>query len=319
MRILGAKKRKMAVPTTRHTPPISIITETTSIPQSIPSDLPIVEESSKSIVDEIPMEVSNELQDTCPIVDDNDDDDDDDAMPVVASVEEEQPIIEETIPSASEATFVIVESTDGNDERIQLDDIIPSDCPSSIVFNPSNEMDDHHGNEEIQTTVSSHSPSSSSLILPKKSTKKRQRNGYVKPRSRGRSFTPRLIKRTRSLADEKTLDENNSLVVIISSEKIEQHLRTLFMATNDGKRTRTRPVKTPSRLVEEINPHAVKILESDSNVFDILSSSTPPTTATTTTDQVESTEDSPQPCTYNIVATTNSNKVGLTIKKIVQT
>lgn len=299
--ILGAKKRKMALSTTRHTSPTTTnITEMSSVPKPISADVPLVEEPVKSLVDEIPMEISHESV-TCPVVVD-----DDDIMPVVASVEEEQLIIDETNPSTIETTFLIVESTDGNDERIRLDDVIPS----SIVPSPSQETDDHE-NEEIQMTISTQSPS----IPQKKSNRKRQRNGYVKSRSRGRSSTTRVLKKSRLMDEENNLDENNSLVMIITREKIEQHLRTLFMTTNDNKRTRTRPVKTPTRLVEEINPISMKTLESDSNVFDILSSSTP----TDTGDQTELTENSPQSCIYNIVASTKSNKLGLTIKKVVPT
>ena len=293
----------MALPTTRHTPPIPTITEMSSVPKPISAEVPLVEEPVKSPIHEIPMEVSNEPV-TCPVVDD------DDIMPVVASVEEEQPIIDETKPSTTETTFLIVESTDGNDERIQLDDVIPS----SIVPEPSQETDDDDDddeNEEIQTTISTQSPS----IPQKKTNRKRQRNGYVKSRSRGRSSTSRVLKKSRPMAEETNLDENNSLVMIITSEKIEQYLRTLFMTTNDSKRTRTRPVKTPTRLVEEINSISMKTVESDSNVFDILSSSTP----TDIIDQAELTETSPQSCTYNVVASTKSNKLGLTIKKVVPT
>ena len=46
---------------------------------------------------------------------------------------------------------------------------------------------------------------------------------------------------------------NSSLVTVITRDQIEQHLRTLFMPSNEPRRTRTRPVKTPTRLVEEIN------------------------------------------------------------------
>lgn len=295
--ILGAKKRKMALPMTRHTVPSTII-ETSSVSESISAEVPPVEEPVKSPVHEIVMEISNESVTGPEVVDD------DDIMPIVASVEEEQPIIDESNPSTTETTFLIVESTDGNDERIRLDDVIPS----SIVPDPSQKTDDEEY-DDTQTTISTQSQ--------KKSNRKRQRNGYVKSRSRGRSLNSRISKKSRLLMDEEIhVDENNSLVMIISSEKIEQHLRTLFMTSNDNKRTRTRPVKTPTRLVEEINSISMKSLESDSNVFDILSSST----STGITDQDEFNEHSPQSsCTYNVVASTKSNKLGLTIKKVVQT
>jgi len=91
------------------------------------------------------------------------------------------------------------------------------------------------------------------------------------------------------------------------------------MATNETRRTRTRPVKTPTRLVEEIhtnnNNNSIKTIEPDTNVFDILSS---PTTIDTISNN-EPTENSQQLCTtYNVIISNKPNKLGLTIKKVVQ-
>jgi hypothetical protein len=74
-------------------------------------------------------------------------------------------------------------------------------------------------------------------------------------------------------------------------------------------------VKTPTRLVEEINPNnSMKTIESDTNVFDILSSSIT-MDVINDNDQIE---DLHSPCTYNVMITNKPNKLGLTIKKVVQ-
>jgi len=309
--ILGAKKRKTTVPTTRHMPSVSTTNEINSLPKSTSPELPLPEESSLLASNEIP---NNQI--TCSMVDD----DDDDMMPVVASVEEEQPI-EDSTQSEIDPTFVIVQSADCNDERIQLDDRIPS-CSSgyesSAVLNPIHEGEDDeiHCSSSCPSIVSPNSPKLSTNNQ-KKITRKRQRNGYGKSRSRARSLKSRTPKKQR-LIDDNEDKEDTSLVIIITSDKIEQHLRTLFMATNETRRTRTRPIKTPTRLVEEIhvnnNSTTMKTLEPDSNVFDILSSST-------TTDTIslnELAENSQQPCTYNVIISNKPNKLGLTIKKVVQ-
>lgn len=315
--IVGAKKRKAAVPTTRHTSPGPTANETNPSPKPISPALPPAEELTKSLSDDVPVEFAND-QTTCRIVDDLDDDD---IMPVVASVEEEQPI-EELIPSETGRIVLIVESNDCNGERIQAEEIAAACSPAyepSAVTNPSHE----DGSDETEPTVRSREPSPScSTVVPpqspqlnqKRAIRKRQRNGYVKPRSRGRSSSARAPKRLRPLDDNP--EENTSLITIITSEKIEQHLRTLFMAVNDTKRTRTRPVKTPTRLVEEINGTIItKPTESDTNVFDILSSSTMTMTADPN-EQHELTENSQHPCKYNVVASIKPNKLGLTIKKV---
>jgi chromatin remodeling complex protein RSC6 len=79
-------------------------------------------------------------------------------------------------------------------------------------------------------------------------------------------------------------------------------------------------VKTPTRLVEEIhannnnNNNSMKTIEPDTNVFDILSSST----TTDPMSNTDPTENSQHSCTYNVVISSRPNKVGLTIKKVVQ-
>jgi hypothetical protein len=283
-------------------------------------ELPLPEEPTLLVTNDIPIDSSND-QPTCSIATDNDDDD---IMPVVACVEEEQPI-EDSTQSEIDTTFVIVESTDGNDEKIQLDDRILS-CSSgyessAVLTNIDNNI--HEDNDdETKSTIHSgeHSPSIVSPNSPKivstnqkKVNKKRQRNKYGKSRARSRSLTPRNLKKQRLIDDE-----SSSLVIIITRDKIEQHLRTLFMVSNESRRTRTRPVKTPTRLVEEINANnnniSMKTIEPDSNVFDIFSSST----TTDTINNNESTENPHQPCTYNVVISNKPHKLGLTIKKVIQ-
>jgi hypothetical protein len=326
---LGAKKRKTTVPTTRHIPPVSTINETNPLSNSISEsieylspELPLPEESTLSVTNDIPIESSND-QITYSIVAT----DDDDMMPIVASVEEEQPI-EDSTQSEIDTTFVIVESTDCSDEKIQLDDTIPS-CSSgyesSAILNNIDNNNIHEGDDnETNSTIRSrqHSSSCPSIVAQnspmisstnqKKVNKKRQRNKYGKSRARTRSLTPRNLKKQRQIDDDD--DDESSLVIIITSDKIEQHLRTLFMVPNESRRTRTRPVKTPTRLVEEINANntnnSMKTIEPDTNVFDILSSPTPADT--------ESTENPNQSCTYNVVISTKPNKLGLTIKKVAQ-
>jgi len=331
--ILGAKKRKTTLPTTRHITSMLTTNETSPLSNSVSQDieypspeLVLPEESNLLVTNDIPIESSND-EINCPIIADNNDDDD--IMPVVASVEEEQPI-EDSTQSEIDTTF-IVESTDCNDERIQLNDTIPS-CSSgyessAIITNIDNNIHEDK-NDETNSIIRSreHSSSCLSTITPnspkilsinkKKVNKKRQRNKYGKSRARSRSLTPRNLKKQRPIDDD---DDDESLVIIITNDKIEQHLRTLFMVSNEPRRTRTRPVKTPTRLVEEINGNnnnnnSMKIIEPDANVFDILSSST----TTDTISNNESTENPHQPCTYNVIISNKPNKLGLTIKKVAQ-
>ena len=153
--------------------------------------------------------------------------------------------------------------------------------------------------------------------LPPISHQPRQRDRQGKFQVRSRSPTPRYAKRKR-LSEDPSPSANT-----ITSDQIEHHLRTLLMPTNEQRRTRTRPIKTPTRLVEEIaSYHSIKTIEPESNVFDILSSSpTPPTTDSSvsgSSNSHEPTISQHQPCTYNVTISNKPNKLGLTIKKVVQ-
>jgi hypothetical protein len=93
------------------------------------------------------------------------------------------------------------------------------------------------------------------------------------------------------------------------------------MPTNDQRRTRTRPIKTPTRLVEEIpSNNSIKTTEPDNNLFDVLSTSpsTPTTDVINKTNSSEPILNHHQPCTYNVTISNKPNKLGLTIKKVVQ-
>ncbi|CAF0992877.1 unnamed protein product [Adineta steineri] len=337
--LAGAKKRKTTVPTTRHINPISTDNETNPRTNSVSHDiehlspeLPLPDELVPSIVNDIPMKSPNN-QVICSIITNNDNaaiDDDDDIMPVVASVEEGEPI-EELNHVELDTSFVIVETNDYNDEKIQLDDAIPS-CSSGYESSAAlNHVDtnNHEDEDEKNLTICFKDQTlTKSLKSPmifstnnKKSTKKRQRYKYgksrIRPRSTTATTTTRVIKKARSYEDD-DVGSDLSLTTIITSEQIEQHLRTLFMSSIDLRRTRTRSVKSPARLVEKINTNdnnnSIKAIEPDSNVFDILSSST----ATEPINDNESAQDIDPSCTYNVMITNKPNKLGLTIKKVVQ-
>jgi len=257
-----------------------------------------------------------------------------DQMPVVDSVEEEQPI-----QSDMNSSFLIVESNEGDDGKIHLDDTLPS-CSSgyesaaaltnvdtNIANNPSS--DDDETNSTTRSREHSSSCQSEQSLAPILSNiklnsieqekppvilnqKLRQRDKHGKFRARSRSPTPRNIKKICS-SDEQLTSTTNT----ITSDQIEQHLRTLLLPpTNEQRRTRTRPIKTPTRLVEEI---PFKTTEPDTNVFDILSTSS--SSSTTTTTDINSNEPSinyHQSCTYNVTISNKPNKLGLTIKKVIQ-
>ncbi|CAF0872278.1 unnamed protein product [Rotaria sordida] len=345
--LAGAKKRKTTMPTTRHISPISTPNEINPLSNTIPQELdypspelPLPDEITQSITDEMSVKSPND-QVTFPTINDdnnnnnnnnnntttnnNNDDDDDDRMPVVASVEEEQPI-EESIRTELDTSFIIVDSNDCNDEIIQLDDetlSCSSDYVSSAIINNIN-INIHEDDEQTNSTIYSREHSSScpstisrnsSMISSKKQSKtnkKRQRNKNGKLQTQSRSITSRNIKKKCSINDQ------SLLVTVITKDKIEQHLRTLFMSSNEQKRTRTRPIKTPTRLVEEINTnnnnHTINMIEPDTNVFDILSSSI----TNETINNNEPIQNHNQSCTYNVIITDNPNKLGLTIKKVVQ-
>jgi hypothetical protein len=278
--------------------------------------------------------------------------DEDDIMPVVDTVEEEQ-----SIQPDMNTSFLIVESNECDDGKIHLDDTLPS-CSSgyesaaaltnvdiNMVNNASSDDDDDDDDETNSTARSREHSSScqseqslapilstvssniklndqeksrlSPVIINQKNLNLRQRDKYGKFRARSRSPTPRNIKKKRS-SDEQLSSTTNT----ITSDQIEQHLRTLLMPTNDQRRTRTRPIKTPTRLVEEIpaSNNSIKTTEPDTNVFDILSTSSTTTTTTTATNtnSNEPSRSYHQSCTYNVTISNKPNKLGLTIKKVVQ-
>ena len=295
------------MPTTRPLLSISATNETDSISNPISQnieylspELPLPDELIPTVINDNSIQSPNDLT-ICTIVND---DDDDDLMPVVAFVEEEQSLEELTPSDELNSSFIIVASTDCSDEIIQLDDTIPS-CSSGYESSAVLTNIDTNIHEENNETKSTNHPSST--IKQKKTSKRHQRYKYGKSRARSRSSTPRILKKQR------LVDDDTSLVTIITFDQIEQHLRTLFMPSNEPRRTRTRPIKTPTRLVEENNTTSMKIIEPDTNVFDIFSSST--TTDTITND--ESTQNQHQSCTYNVIISNTPNKLGLTIKKVV--
>jgi hypothetical protein len=261
-------------------------------------------------------------------------------MPVVDTVEEQ------LIQSDMNTSFLIVDSNEFDDGKIHLDDTLPS-CSSgyesaaaltnvdiNMVNNPSS--DDEETNSTTRSREHSSSCQSEQSLAPILSTVSsnikinlndqeknhlspvisNQKNLNIRQRDkhgkfRARSPTPRNLKRKRSS------DEQLSSTNTITSDQIEQHLRTLLMPTNDQRRTRTRPIKTPTRLVEEISTNnSIKTTEPDTNVFDILSTSS--STTTPDTNSNESSRNYHQSCTYNVTISNKPNKLGLTIKKVVQ-
>ncbi|CAF0775627.1 unnamed protein product [Rotaria sordida] len=357
--LAGAKKRKTTIPTTRHIPPplqssspsLPILTRNeSSNPISYdnghPSpELPLNEEQS----------ISSTTQNS--IINNNNDNnnnnnntiDEDDIMPVVDTVEEEQPI-QESNQLDRNTSLLIIDSNECDDGKIQLDDTLPS-CSSgyesaapltnvdiNMVHNPSSDDDETNSTTRSREHSSScqseqsHAPILSTVstnitlnineqekndltpVIPNQKSNIRQRDRYGKFRARSRSPTPRNIKKKRSL------DNDLSSTNTIRSEQIEQHLRTLLIPTNEQRRTRTRPIKTPTRLVEEIaSNNSIKTIEPDMNNFDVLSTSS----STTTTDSINKTNSNEsminhQPCTYNVTISNKPNKLGLTIKKVIQ-
>ena len=331
---LGAKKRKTTVPTTRHVSPsvpsTSPLPSTTTSNDTIPTS-----EDQRPPSPQFPPEHQpiNEI---------------DDIMPIVDTVEEEQPI-----QSDINSSFLIAESNEGDDGKIHLDDTLPS-CSSgyesaaaltnvdiNTVHHPSSDDDETNSTTRSREHSSScHSEQSIAPILSTVSSnikihsneqeetpsspvnshpKFRQRNGQNKFRTRSRSPTPRHAKKKRSS------DEQNPSSNTITSDQIEHHLRTLLMPSNEQRRTRTRPIKTPTRLVEEIasNNNYLKSTEPDTNLLDRRSSSSPTMIMMTTinktdTNSNESNLPFPPPCTYNVTISNKPNKLGFTIKKVIQ-
>jgi hypothetical protein len=308
---------------------------------------------------------------------------DDDPMPVVAIVEEESSI-QEAQTIEMDTSLLIVESNEGDDGRIQLDDTLPS-CSSgyesaapltnvdiNIPYQASSDDDaetdsitrsrDHSSSCQseqslalILSTVSSnirsnatdddeedsdkHTKTNGSPVItlthPKPPSQHQHRHHHHQPRQRDKFGKFRARSRSPTLHHAKkkrTLDEDSSSVNTITSDQIEQHLRTLLMPTTEQRRTRTRPIKTPTRLVEVIaSNHSIKTVEPDSsNVLDLhlsssssSSSSASSSTMTADTDTSRSHTHEPtvnphQSCTYNVTISNKPNKLGLTIKKVVQ-
>ena len=316
---VGAKKRKTTVPTTRHVSPLG--------PSTSPSLLPSTNET-------VPLPSEQQSTMESPL---------DDTMPVVDAVEEEEQPPPQAMQSDMNSSFLIAESNECDDGKIHLDDTLPS-CSSgyesaaaltnvdiNTVHHPSS--DDDETNSTTRSREHSSSCQSEQSIAPVVSSmssneqekihsspvishpKFRQRNGQMKSRARSRSPTPRLQKKTRSS------DEQNSSSNTITSDQIEQHLRTLLMPSNEQRRTRTRPIKTPTRLVEEIpaSNHYLKPTEPDTNLLDRLSTSSPTTTTSTTeSTSHESNRNFHESCTYNVTISNKPNKLGFTIKKVIQ-
>lgn len=328
----GAKKRKTTVPTTRHVSP--------SLPSTSSSPLPgddMVSTSEDHRVSSPQASIENSMDEI------------DDIMPIVDTIEEEEEEPTPVIQSDINSSFLIAESNEGDDGKIHLDDTLPS-CSSgyesaaaltnvdiNTVHHPSS--DDDETNSTTRSREHSSSCQSEQSIAPILSTvssnieihsneqeetpsspvivhqKFRQRHGQNKFRLRSRSPTPRHAKKKR------TSDEQNPSSNTITSDQIEQHLRTLLMPSNEQqRRTRTRPIKTPTRLVEEIasNTNYLKSTEPDINLLDRRSTSSPTMITTTHTNSNESNLPFHPPCTYNVTISNKPNKLGFTIKKVIQ-
>ncbi|CAF1146660.1 unnamed protein product [Adineta ricciae] len=361
LQLAGAKKRKTTVPTTRHvpfssqSPPIPVTNNPNPVTVNTSCRSPELLTSIEP-TPAIPSSSPPPPLDNLPIENDDDDDNDDfdegktNVMPVVAAVQEEQTVQE---PNSS---FLIVESNDGDDGKIHLDDTLPS-CSSgyesaaaltnidvNMPHNASSDDDDdvedddetnsnthsptcqsEHSLTPILSTVSSNvaldlNHAESTHLSPVISNQKlnlRQRNKQDKCRARSPSPMPRHTKRKRS-SNEQDLPGNT-----ITSEQIEHHLRTLLTPVNEQqRRTRTRPIKTPVRLVEEIaSTNPVKSNDIDHH-FDSYSTSpsvTSPDAITKSYNNDSSlTPHTHETCTYNVTISTKPNKLGLTIKKVIQ-
>ncbi|CAF4360800.1 unnamed protein product, partial [Rotaria sp. Silwood2] len=251
--LAGAKKRKTMMSTTRHISPTSTPNETIPLSNTIPEEiyylspeLPLPDEMTQSVNTESSVKSPND-QITCLITNDDDNNnnhnDDDDMMPVVASVEEEQPI-EEPIRSELDTSFIIVDSNDGNDEKIQLDDetlSCSSDYESSAIIT-NIDINIHEDDEQTNSTIYSREHSSScpstisrnsSMISSKnqsKTNKKRQRNTYGSSRAQSRSITPRNRKKSCPINDQ------SSLVTIILIVLLLLLLLILFVLISSTRR-----------------------------------------------------------------------------------
>ncbi|CAF3384409.1 unnamed protein product [Rotaria sp. Silwood1] len=348
--LAGAKKRKTTIPTTRHIPPpLQSSSPSSSISTRNESSNPVSNDNGY-LSPELPLNdeqpVSSTIENS---IINNDTNDEDDIMPVVDTVEEEQPI-QESNQLDMNTSLLIIDSNECDDGKIQLDDTLPS-CSSgyesaapltnvdiNMVHNPSSDDDETNSTTRSREHSSScqseqsHAPILSTVstnitlnineqekndltpVITNQKSNIRQRDKHGKFRARSRSPTPRNIKKKRSVDDD--LSSTNT----ITSDQIEHHLRTLLMPTNEQRRTRTRPIKTPTRLVEEIaTNNSIKTTEPDMNTLDVLSTSS----STTTTDSINKTNSNEsminhQPCTYNVTISNKPNKLGLTIKKVIQ-
>lgn len=354
--------RHILPPQQSSSPSSSMITRNESNPPSqdngyLSPDLPLAEESVTSTTNNSMInhdDTSNNNTNDKNNESSGDDGHDDDTMPVVAAVEEEQPIQEFNI-SDTNTSLLIIDSNECDDGKIQLDDTLPS-CSSGYesaapLTNADINMVHHTSSDDEETssttrsrehssscqseqshapilsTVSTnitfdlndHEKNDSTPVISNQKSYVRQRDKYGKFCARSRSPTPRSLKRKRSY------DDTSPTSGTITSDQIEQHLRTLLPSPNEQRRTRTRSIKTPTRLVEEIaSNNTIKSTEPDMNVFDIHSFSSSPSTPTTSTDTSNKINNSNepminhQPCTYNVTISTKPNKLGLTIKKIIQ-
>ena len=320
----GAKKRKTTVPTTRHLP--SAVQSSTSPDFNLQDNIsysPASPTTHEDKIPENPSTISNESAD--------------DLMPVVDTIEEDQ-----SLQTSTNSSLIVAESNECDDGKTQLDDTLPS-CSSGYesaaaltnldvnqVTNPSS--DDDEDDRGSNSTTRSREPSSSCQSEPSTSlapilstvssniemTDLNEKNERI--RSRSRSPTLKNHKKKRLSEDSIA----NGSINTITSDQIEHHLRTLLMPNHEQKRTRTRPIKTPTRLVEEMSAnyhhYSNKILDNDTtNLEANARSPTPPPPPTTTTDTKlnEPTTSSHQNCVYNVTISNKPNKLGLTIKKVI--
>lgn len=323
--LAGAKKRKTTVPTTRHISssvqsPLLSTSNSNSQDNITQSPAPILSVNEEKSTEDLPANVN---------------DNNDDFMPVVDTIEEEQ-----SIPPSTNSSFIVADSNECDDGKIQLDDTLPS-CSSGYesaaaltnldvnqTTNPSSDDDEVGSNLTARSREHSSSCQSESLapilstvssnvrIIPPDEHQFQQQEKNERIRSRSRSPTLKNHKRKR-LSDDPVLTGS---INMITRDKIEHHLRTLSMPNHEQKRTRTRPIKTPTRLVEEIsaNYHYSnhnKILESDTTNFETDTRSSTPTT--TDTNSNEPNMNSHQNCVYNVTISNKPNKLGLTIKKVI--
>ena len=309
-RFSGAKKRKTTIPTTRH---ISHSPQLSSPSLTISK----TNESNSYRSSELPLNHQSTNQNNL--------------MSVVGNVEDEQPI-HQFDQSDMNTSLIIVESNECDDGKIHLDDTLPS-CSSgyesaapltNIDVNtehyPSSDDDDDdeirrsrkHSSScqsersplpilsTVSTNVTIHKEKqhdSSPVTTTKQKSNIRLRDKYGKFCARSRSPTPRTVKKQCSY------HETNLSTNTITSDRIEQHLRTLSMSKNEQRRTRTRPIKTPTRLVEEIASNYS--IDESSN-------------ASTTNDTTFKSNSTEPLCTYNVTISNKPNKLGLTIKKVLQ-